>query len=73
MLIDLIERASGEMLKKTEERISDLRESIQYYNGRFGAGWEDIIIRFEWQDELNMIRQSAAFSDEVKLNVDRLV
>ena len=72
MLIDFVTKASDAVLKRGEECISQLRESVNNYINRYGAGWEDIIIGFEWQDELNRMRMSS-LPEAVKSNIDRII
>ena len=72
MLIDFLTKASDAVLKRSEECINQLRESVNNYINRYGAGWEDIIIGFEWQDELNRMRMSD-LPEAVKSNIDRII
>ena len=73
MLVDLLNCASDDLLKKVNERITMLKEAIDHYIDRFGASWEDIIIRFEWQDELTSIKASQSIDDSVKQSMELML
>jgi len=65
MLVDLLTNSSEELLKSAHSSASEFKECIDHFVGKYGAGWEDIIIRFEWRNELAKIR-AGSVPDAVK-------
>ena len=39
---------NSQLMKKANENIELLRESIKSMSGKYGASWADIVIHFEW-------------------------
>ena len=44
-----------------------------YMVGKHGASWEDVIIRFEWREEMKKIKASDTLSDSLKQVVEQLL
>ena len=55
LIVDLMTRVDDKFLEKAEKNSSDFLKAIDKVTNKYGAGWEDVVISFEWRDELEAI------------------
>ena len=59
LLIDLLTNITKTgLIAQAKQSIQDFKKAIDAFIGKYGASWEDIIIRYEWREELDRIKAS---------------
>jgi len=48
-------RVDDNFLEKAEKNSNDFLKTIDKVTNKYGAGWEDVVISFEWRDELEAV------------------
>jgi len=48
-------RVDDNFLEKAETNSNDFLKTIDKVTNKYGAGWEDVVISFEWRDELEAV------------------
>ena len=55
LMIELYENASREFLQQANENDRVFVDAVEKVSKKYGASWADIVIHFEWRDELELI------------------
>ena len=55
MVLDLLNNVDDKVLAKANSGIDDFYIAITKCTVKYGASWADIVIHFEWKDELEKI------------------
>lgn len=66
-------RLSDKLLSEANQRVVDFERAIEKVSKKYGASWEDVVIHFEWNTELQAILANPEFSSEVKSAVKAAV
>ena len=73
MILELLNSVDEETLAKTELRFDDFRNSITKFIIKYGASWADIVIDFEWHEELERILADQSLSENQKQCVKEMI
>ena len=57
LVLDLMNSANDDILSKANLRSQDFAKVIHKCSTKFGSSWSDIVINFEWYDELVKIQK----------------
>lgn len=53
LLLELLNSVDKTILERANESIENFKEAINKSIAKFGSSWADIIINFNWHDELS--------------------
>ena len=71
LLVGLVSRASDAVLREAESQCEEFEEALNRATKRYGSSWEDVVILFEWRNELKRIIDSDKLSDLLKQFVNQ--
>lgn len=66
MIVDLMTSLNDELLVQANNESAEFLQAAKFCVNKYGTGWEDIVMRFEWRNELKAIRESPKIPQNVK-------
>lgn len=66
MILALVTKASDKILAEAQSNMIDFMLAVNKAVSRYGAGWEDIVILFEWRNECAKIINSQTLTSETR-------
>ena len=73
IILELLNSVDDKTLAKAESRFDDFRNSITKCIKKYGASWADIVIDFEWHEELERILADQSLSENQKQCVKEMI
>ena len=73
MILELMNSVDKETLATAEARFDDFKNSITKCIMKYGASWADIVIDFEWHEELGRILADQSLSEKQKQCVKEML
>ena len=70
MIVDLMTSLNDELLAQANGDSAEFLQAAKYCVNKYGTGWEDIVMRFEWRNELKAIRESSKLTQNFKDNLN---
>ena len=69
LVLELLNSVNESLLAKANDSIENFKQAIDKCAAKFGSGWADIIINFNWHSELAGICEQSKLASDVKAMV----
>ena len=64
MVLELLMSMDDKTLAQANSRADDFKDAISICSVKYGASWADIVIHFEWREELEKIASDKSLSEQ---------